>query len=311
MEYKDYYKVLGVDKKTSQKEVKKAYRKLAVKFHPDKNPDNKKAEEKFKEISEAYDVLGSAEKRKEYDQLGANWDRFQKTGGQEGDFDWSQFNQNPQSGYTRYEGNLEDLFGEGGFSDFFHTAFGGKSTGGQRRQAAPKGQDVRADLQISFDDAFRGGFKQFSVNGKKIRINLKPGVNHGQTLKLKHKGLASRGGGPKGDLYLTIRIGPDPVYERKGDHIYIDLPIDIYTAVLGGKKEAKTPHGAVNISIPKGTPNGKVMRIKSKGMPRKAHGYGDFYVKINVTTPHNLSEEEIELFKKLQELQVQKNKSYA
>jgi len=314
MDFKDYYKVLGVDKKASSADIKKVYRKLAVKFHPDKNPNNKKAEERFKEISEAYDVLGDAEKRKEYDQLGANWDHFQQSGkrGQAGGgFDWSQFNQGAKGGQQRYEGNLDDLFGEGGFYDFFQSAFGGKSTKGQRRQAPSKGQDVRADLRISFDEAFHGGTKQFSIDGKSIRIKLKPGVNHGQTLKLKHKGLQGRAGGVKGDLYLKIHIDPDPVYERKGDHIYADLPIDIYTAILGGKREVKTPHGAVNISIPKGTANGKVMRIKSKGMTRKTQGYGDFYVKVNITTPQNLSEEEIALFKKLQKISGQKTESHA
>ncbi|MEX2335976.1 MAG: J domain-containing protein [Fulvivirga sp.] len=310
MEYKDYYNVLGVDKNASQEEIKKAYRKLAVKYHPDKNPNDKAAEDKFKEISEAYEVLGSAEKRKKYDQLGTNWRDFQDSGRGQGDFDWSRSASGDQRGrgqsYT-YEG--DNIFGDTDFSDFFQSIFGaqgagfGGRAGGRSRRQAPSGQDVQADLDISLEEAFHGGAKLFSINGEKIRIKLKPGVKAEETLRLKDKGVALSANGPRGDLYLKIHINPHPRYERKGDDLYYDLPLDLYTAILGGKTEISTLHGALKINIPKGTSNGKVLRLKGKGMPRKdSSSFGDLYAKISVKIPDHLSAEEEELFKRLQEM---------
>ncbi|MBL6448861.1 J domain-containing protein [Fulvivirga sp. 29W222] len=307
MEYKDYYKILEVDKTASANDVKKAYRKLAVKYHPDKNPDNKVAEEKFKEIGEAYEVLKDPEKRKKYDQLGSNWRHFQQSGGHDSDFDWSRYASGQQGqGYSYYQGDPNDIFGNTDFSDFFETIFGGSSraTGGKRRHRTPAGQDLHADLHISLEDAFHGGPKTFSINSEKIRIKLKPGVNDGQTLRLKGKGASIVPNGPRGDLYLKIIINPHPLYQRKGNDLYHDLAVDIYTAILGGKATVRTLHGAVNITIPAGTANGKVLRIKSKGMPT-GKTYGDLYLTINVQIPTQLSEEEQDLFKRLRDMQKQ------
>lgn len=307
MDYKDYYKILEVDKTASASDIKKAYRKLAVKYHPDKNPGDKAAEDKFKEVGEAYEVLKDPEKRKKYDQLGSNWRHFQDSGGQSSDFDWSRYasGSGPQ-GYTYYQGDPGDIFGNTDFSDFFETIFGGSSraTGGRRRQRTPSGHDLHADLHISLEDAFHGGPKIFSINGEKIRIKLKPGVNDGQTLRLKGKGAAAIPNGPKGDLYLKIAVNPHPLYQRKGNDLYHDLALDIYTAILGGKVNVNTLHGPVNITIPAGTANGKVLRIKSKGMPA-GDTYGDLYLTINVQIPAQLTEEERELFKKLRALRTQ------
>ncbi|UII31020.1 J domain-containing protein [Fulvivirga ulvae] len=306
MDYKDYYKILEIDKKASASDIKKAYRKLAVKYHPDKNPGDKKAEEKFKEIGEAYEVLKDPEKRKKYDQLGSNWRHFRESGGQNGDFDWSRYASGQQSGYTYYQGDANDIFGNTNFSDFFETIFGGSSraTGNRRRQSTPSGQDVHAELRISLEDAFHGGPKVFGLDGERMRIKLKPGVNDGQTLRLKSKGASAIPNGPKGDLYLKIIINPHPLYQRKGNDLYHDLALDIYTAILGGKINVSTLHGPVSVLIPAGTANGKVLRIKSKGMPA-GDKYGDLYLTINVQIPTQLSEEERELFKKLRSLQKQ------
>lgn len=313
MEYKDYYKTLGVDKKASEEDIKKAYRKLAVKYHPDKNPGNKGAETRFKEIAEAYEVLKDPEKRKKYDQLGANWKHYQHAGGDGGGFDWSQYASGPQGQrHTYYEGDINDFFGGGDFSDFFQTIFGG-GFGGKRAGKTGRthqGQDIHADIRISLEDAFSGGPKILNINGEKIRIKLKPGVQDGQTLRVKGKGVSA--GGPRGDLYLQIHIDPHPRYQRKDDDLYADLPLDIYTAVLGGKVTINTLHRPVNLNIPGGTANGKVLRIKGKGMPSKAsHTYGDLYVTVNVLIPTDLSDQETTLFKQLKAMHYSKQKSHA
>lgn len=314
MEYKDYYKTLGIEKTASAEDIKKAYRKLAVKYHPDKNPDNKAAEDKFKEIGEAYEVLKDPEKRKKYDQLGSNWRHFRETGGQSDDFDWSRYKSGSQGqGQTHYEGDFNDIFGNAQFSDFFESIFGGRSSHGSRGRTgyAPPGQDLHADLHISLEEAFHGGPKTFSINGEKIRIKLKPGVNDGQTLRLKGKGAYVAPNGPKGDLYIKLLINPHPLYQRKGNDLYHDLALDIYTAILGSKHSVNTLHGPVSITIPAGTANGKVLRIKNKGMPASQTGtYGDLYLTTNIQIPTQLNDEERELYKRLRELRNKKQESY-
>ncbi len=308
MDYKDYYKILGVSKNATQDEIKKAYRKLAKEYHPDKNQGNKAAEERFKEISEAYEVLGNEENRKKYDELGANWKNFeQAAGSQAGGFDWSQFYQGGGGGthYT-FEGDPE------AFSDFFNSFFGGGFGGGRRTSSrrsrqAFKGQDYEAEMEINLEEAYHGTTRILNVNGKKLRIKLKPGMYEGQKIKLKGKGAPGINGGENGDLYITIHIQKHPVFERKGDDLYTDLPIDLYTAVLGGKTTVHTLGGDVNLTIPKGTSGGKTLRLKGKGMPRyNQPGYGDLYVKTKIIVPKDLSPEEEELFKKLNALRKQK-----
>jgi curved DNA-binding protein len=310
MEYKDYYKVLGVEKTATADQVKKAYRKLAVKYHPDKNPGNKAAEEKFKEINEAYEVLGDAEKRKKYDELGENWKYYQQGGGSptgaEG-FDWSQYSGGGQRGRT-HTYTSED-FNEGGFSDFFESIFGGggfgrASGGAGGRARAQKGEDYRADMEISLEEAYAGTTRQLNVNWQTLQMKIKPGTHDGQVLRLKGKGGTGRSGGASGDIYITVHIPKHPHYEIKGDDLYCDIPVDLYTAVLGGKALVRTLKGAIRIDIAKGTHNGKLLRLKGMGMPRygKAGEAGDLYAKVNVQLPENLSSKETELFQELAKL---------
>ena len=304
MDFKDYYKILGVQKKATQEEIKKAYRKLAVKYHPDKNAGDKAAEEKFKEISEANDVLGDPEKRKKYDELGANWKYAQQQGKAGADFGqyYKQYG-DPGGGFT-YEGDPRDIFGGGGgFSDFFESIFG-RGSGGRRRTAGLKGQDFSAETSISLEEAFHGTRRLITLEGQQLRIALKPGIAEGQTLRLKGKGAPGRNGGQPGDLYLTIHISPHPGYARKGDDLYYDVKIDLFTAVLGGKITIPTLQGDKKITIPEGTDSGKSLRLKQLGMPRygKPDQYGDLYVKVDIEVPKNLSPEEKDLLMKLKSM---------
>ena len=311
MEFKDYYKILSVDKSATKEEISKAFRKLAVKYHPDKNPNNKAAEEKFKEITEAHEVLSDPEKRKKYDALGANWNKYQSTGGGFEDF-FSQFGGARRSTGTTYEfsGDFGDLFGGmgGGFSDFFESFFGGR--GSQKRtgfdshgfQSQPAGVDVEADLNITLEEAFIGSERQISIEGKKLKIKINPGTQDGQKLRLKGLGRSRTSDGNKGDLYLNIHILRHPFYEIKDGKLFFNLDVDLYTAVLGGKEEIKTLDGKkISINIPEGTESEKILRLKNLGL-RKASGRGDLFVKVHVTIPKNLSGNEKKLFKELSKL---------
>lgn len=310
MEYKDYYKTLGVSKDASQDEIKKAYRKLAVKYHPDKNPD-KAAEEKFKDIAEAYEVLKDPEKRKRYDELGANWKYYQQQGanGSGQSFDWSQFGGRPRGTRAEFEGDFGNIFGNSGFSDFFDSFFGdgfGRREQYSRSQGFGgfQGQDYEAQVSVTLEEAYFGTTKVLNLDGKKIRVKLKPGITDGQSLRIKGKGGPGINGGPAGDLYLKVLVENHAVFERRGDDLYVDVPVGLYTALLGGKANIPTIKGKVSATIPKETENGKVLRLKGLGMPKyKYHNqYGDLYAKISITLPKDLSQEEIELFKKLRQL---------
>ncbi len=313
MDYKDYYKVLGVEKTATQDEIKKAYRKLAVKHHPDKNAGNKQAEEKFKEINEANEVLSDAGKRKKYDELGENWKYYQQSGGQEQDFDWSRYQnqgggQRQQSSQNFGGGGFEGFGGGGGFSDFFETMFGGSGGGfsqggGARRgrRAAQRGEDMRASLSITLEEAYHGVEKTFTIDGQSIKLKVKPGITDGQLLKLGGKGYAGAGGGTQGDLLLSITVEKDKRYERKGADLYMDLPVDIYTAVLGGKAEVKTFKGTIKVNIAKESDNGKTLRLPGMGMPvyGSENTFGDMYVKIQLQILKDLTEKETKLFTQL------------
>ena len=314
MDYKDYYKILGVSKKASADEIKKAYRKLAVKYHPDKNPENKEAETRFKQISEAYEVLRDPEKRKKYDQLGSNWNQFQGANTGAGGFDYSQFGGGRKGKRSSYfSGNMDDLFGDSddGFSDFFNAFFGGfgGSSGGFRQQKQQvKGEDLRSKLTISLSEAYHGTSRLLNVNGQRIKINIKPGAYSGQELRIKGKGGKGRNGGPDGDIYLTINVQPGKNYSINGNDLVMQTDIDLYTAVLGGKHNVNTLSGKLNINIPKGTQNGTKLRVKGKGMPvyGKSEAFGDLFLQLNILIPTNLSKKEEELFRQLMKIEKDK-----
>lgn len=307
MKYKDYYKTLGVSKNASQEEIKKAYRKLAAKYHPDRNQGDKASEEKFKEVSEAYEVLGDPEKRAKYDRLGANWKAYENApGGGQGFEDI-------------FDGiNFEDLFGGGGsrksqsrrnsgsgFSDFFEQFFGGMMGGEPQSQSErSKGRDIEGQASILLEEVYRGGERMFDVEGKRLKIKIKPGVTQGQKLRVKGKGGSSFKGQP-GDLIIKIHINSHDKFERKGDDLHYDLPLDLYTAILGGKVEVPTIKGnSISLNIPAGTDNGKVLRLKGLGLPnyKNPKHFGDFYLKVQVQLPKNLSQEEKALFERLASL---------
>lgn len=303
MNYKDYYKTLGVDKKASQADIKKKFRKLALKFHPDKNPDDPASEDKFKEVNEAYEVLGDAEKRKKYDELGANWKQYEQYQGA---------GARPGGGQRTYQysGDYGDFFGGqagGGFSDFFNSFFGGggaSAFGGQQSPFGsqggrqPRPANAQATLPLSFDEAFHGVGKVVQLDGDKIRLNIKPGAKDGQKLKVTGKG---RNGG---DLIITLQIGRSPEYEIDGLNLSKKLEVDLYTAVLGGKIEVDTPHGKINMPIAKGTQSGRRLRLKGKGMPDydKKEKFGDLILEVQINVPTDLSDKQTKLFKELEKL---------
>ena len=314
MDYKDYYKILGVSKDASQEEIKKAYRKLAVKYHPDKNPDDKKSEDRFKEANEAFNVLGDPEKRKKYDQLGTNWQQYEQAGGGQsyGGFDWSQFGgKGKRSRSYQSGGSMEDIFGDmggGGFSDFFEQFFGGMGGGQQRQSRAAKGQDIHSELSVSLEEAYQGTSRTINLRGQKLRIQIKPGAYEGLELRLKGKGHPGQGGGNAGDLYIKIKILPHHEFSLQGTNLIKKLPVDLYTAVLGGKIMVNTLSGKVNINIPKGSQNGSRLKIKGKGMPvyGKTEQHGDLFVKLDVKIPQSLTPEEEKLFQQLKKIRQEK-----
>jgi curved DNA-binding protein len=299
VDYKDYYKILGVDKKATQDEIKKAYRVLAVKHHPDKNPDNKVAEEQFKLANEANEVLGNPEKRKKYDELGENWQQYEHAGNQQGG---NPFGGN-QGGQYRYESNGNDSFGgQSDFSDFFEQFFSGGSKNGGRTQNR-RGGDYETEMEITLEEAYQGTSRTIQVDNEKLRITTKPGSYNDQQLRIKNKGAKGSSEDNRGDLFVKIKVKNHPDFIRKGDNLYHTQTVDLYTAVLGGEVIVKTLSGQVKIKITEGTQNGKTIRLKGKGMPiyDKKDIFGDFYLEIKVQIPDNLTDKQKELFEQLKE----------
>jgi curved DNA-binding protein len=307
VEYQDYYQVLGVDKSASKEEIKKQYKKLARKYHPDVNPGNKEAEDKFKAINEAHEVLSDDEKRKKYDTLGADWKRYEQAGGPQSGFDWGQYAQ-PGAGGGSYRTYTGGDFDAEDFSDFFSSMFGGAggSTGRRSRRSsmAFKGQDYTAELPLTLEEAYQGGKRTITVNGKNLRINIKPGVKDGQTIKLKGSGGPGMQGGENGDLYITFRIAPHEQFTRKDDDIYIETAVPVYLAALGGETIVNTLSGQLKIRLKPGTQNGTMLRLKGKGFPvyNQAGRFGDLYIKVNLQLPENLTDAEKELFQQMARL---------
>lgn len=323
MEYKDYYKVLGVSKNADKDELKKAYRKLARKYHPDVNPDDKTAEEKFKEVNEAYEVLSDPEKRQKYDQFGASWQQYSRGGGRPEDFDWNQWTARPSGGgYSRTvtQEELEQILGQdfgnvfggggfGGFSDFFETLFGGmgqqRSTGYGGRQRVvrtQRGRDSEQNIQISLEEAFHGTNVQLQwEDGRRIEAKIPPGVHTGSRVRLSGQGESGYEGGKSGDLYLKVNVRPHSVYKRDKDDLKINIPVDLYTAILGGSVSVPSIDKTVELTIPPETTNGKVFRLRGLGMPklRSPQERGNLYATVDIQLPKNLSEEEKRLFNQL------------
>lgn len=315
MEYKDYYKILGVDRKATAEDIRRAYRKLALKYHPDHNPDDREAEDKFKEINEAYQVLSDQEKRNRYDQLGDSYTRYQQRGGAPGGFNWEDwFAQSPgraSSGNVRVEvGDLEDLMG-GGFSEFFSSIFGGmpnmSQSSADRGRSAGRVRSERPsyqqEIEISLHEAYQGTIRLFEMNGRRLEVKIPPGARTGTKVRVADA-LTTGAGDQKGDLYLIIKVAQDPRFERKENDLYTDANIDLYTAVLGGETTVDTLIGKVVLTVPPGTQSGQSFRLAGRGMPhlRAPEKRGDIIVRIKVDIPRNLTAEQRKLFQQLAEL---------
>jgi len=349
MQYKDYYKVLGVDKNATEKEIKKAYRKLARQCHPDVCPGDKQAEERFKGINEAYEVLGDQEKRQKYDQFGADWQQWQQTGGQPGGFDWNRWSTGQPGGGFRVE--YADL-GGGGFSDFFEMLFGahagmggagGRSDAWQQMRRRPqRGQDVEHKLEITLQEAYTGTKRILQMQGadpcpacggtglsgnhaapgqrqpcracggtgvtqrtKRIEVTIPPGVDTGSRVRVAGQGTPGSAGGVQGDLYLLVKVKPDQRFKRKGNDLHVNVPVDLYTALLGGEVHVPTLRGkSLALTIPPETQNGRSFRLGGQGMPhlKSPDKQGDLLAKVEVKLPTHLSDREKELFAELKTL---------
>jgi len=331
MEFKDYYSTLGVAKTATEKEVKTAYRKLARKHHPDVNPGDKAAESRFKEINEAYEVLGDPEKRKKYDELGANWRMYEQAGpgggatagsGFPGGSAWNvHTGGGPGAGgfRTMTEDEMREMFGDADpFSDFFHTFFGG-SMGGQdsaprtrggRARAARRGRDVEHDLELGLDDVYHGAMRRLSIahdgEARTVDVRIPAGVGEGSRVRVAGEGERGSGGAQAGDLYLRIHTTPHPKFERKGKDLYTHVTVPLTTAVLGGEAEVTTLGGkSLRLKIPPGTQHGQVFRLKGHGMPaagKKVEDPGDLYATVDVELPRQLTPEQRAHFEALQKL---------
>lgn len=324
VKFRDYYEILGVPRTASEDDIRKEYRKLARKHHPDVNPGDKSAEEKFKEINEAYEVLSDPEKRKRYDQLGANW----KAG--------ADFTPPPggRNGRVEFSGDFGDIFGEGrgasGFSDFFESMFGrGRGARGGAHFRMP-GQDIEAEIPLTLEEAHRGVTRSISLevtetcpdcNGtgrkdgkvcptcrsagvisrpKTFDVRIPAGVRDGSVVRLAGQGEAGANGATPGDLYLHVRIQPHPLFEVVGDDdVQVELPVAPWEAALGAKVSVPTLDGSVEMTIPPSTPGGTRLRLRNQGLTKRGGGRGDQYVKVKIVIPRNLTAKEKELFEKL------------
>ena len=306
MAYIDYYKVLGISKNATTDEVKKAYRKLARKHHPDLNPNNKEAEKKFQEINEANEVLGDPEKRKKYDKYGKDWkhgEQFEKA--QRAQQSQRQYQgQGSQSYYSGQEGNFGADFGGDDFSDFFHSMFGGGFSQQSHGHTRFKGQDLNAELELTLLQAMQTHQQTLTINGKNVRITIPAGVNDGQKIRLKGYGQPGINNGPSGDLYITFKIAQDSVFKRKGADLYKQIEIDLYTAVLGGEIMIDTLTGKVKFPVKQNTQQDTTVRLRGKGFPiyKKDGQFGDLYITVKVKLPEKLTAKERELFTELSNL---------
>lgn len=293
MAFIDYYKILGVSKTASEKEIKTAYRKLARKHHPDLNPDNKESEKKFQQINEANEVLSDVENRKKYDRYGENWKHGEE-------YEKAQSQSRQQS---RGQSNQQSYTG-GDYSDFFESMFGRGGFSGQGQAPKYKGQDFNAQLHLDLQDVFTSQVQVLTVNDKKIRLTIPAGVENGQVIKIKGKGSPGMNGGPNGDLYITFVINNHTQFKREGDTLYQNVDLDLYNAVLGGDITVDTFDGKVKLTIQPETKNETKVKLKGKGFPKyKSEGeFGDMVITYHIAMPTKLSAKEIELFRELQKI---------
>jgi len=292
MAEKDYYQILGVKKTATDEEIKKAYRALAKKYHPDKNKGNKEAENKFKEISEAYAVLSDKEKRSQYDRLGAEAFSFGGGGGGQNPFAGFDFSQFMRGAEGAGGGRRRSRGAPSGFTDIFSDLFGGG--GGGFEQMPARGNDINAELTIDFRDAVLGTTMDLQVNGVHIKVKIPEGVADGQTIRLRGKGSPGSAGAPAGDLNVLVHVRPHPFFERKGDDVYINLPITIGEAVKGAQIDVPTIRGPVKARIPPGTQGGQTFRLSGKGIKRKNGSYGDQYYRVEIVVPRDAPHDAVE-----------------
>jgi curved DNA-binding protein len=310
MEYKDYYKILGVSRDASEKEIKRAYRRLARQYHPDRNPGDKSAEERFKEVNEAHEVLANPDKRSKYDRLGAQWQQWQRMGRDPSDFDFGQWFSGGQGRTHTEYADLEDLLGGAGpFSDFFQSIFGGmggqpRGRRGQPRPRTRRGQDYEQPVEITLEEAYHGTRRVLEVDDHRLEVKIPPGVKTGSKVRMAGKGGPGLGGGPPGDIFLKVKVLPHKVFERKGSRLSCRVPVGLYTALLGGEVVVPTLAGTVRLKIPPETQAGRSFRLRGKGMPdlRNPEQHGDLVAKVEVVLPVELSEREQELFRDLARL---------
>jgi curved DNA-binding protein len=297
MDFVDYYKILGIDKTATLKDIKSAYRKMARKYHPDLNPNDKDANRNFQQINEANEVLSDPEKRKKYDQYGKDWqhaEEFEKAR------QYQEQEQSSGSRGARYSGGES----EADFSGFFESLFGGAAGAGRNRQVKYRGDDINAELHLELIDAYKTHKQTFTVNTKNIRITIPAGVENGQTIKIPGHGSPGMNGGPNGDLYITFSINNHPNIKRLGNDLFTTVDLDLYKAVLGGEITVDTLNGKVKLNVKPETQNGSKIKLKGKGFPvyKKEGQFGDLFITYTIKIPTNLTEKQKELFAQLSKL---------
>lgn len=296
MDFVDYYKILGVEKSATPKDIKNAYRKLARKHHPDLHPNDKDAKKNFQLVNEANEVLSDPVKRKKYDEQGNDWKHADE---------FNQARQNQQQSYSQGRTRNNSGQNDPDFSDFFESLFGGSPGGGRSRQTKYRGEDFTAELQLDLLDAAKTHQQTLTVNGKKIRITIPAGIENGQTIKIPGHGSPGMNGGPNGDLYITFSIANHPKIKRLGNNLYTNVTLDLYTAVLGGEITIPTLDGQVKLKVSPETQNGSKIKLKGKGYPlyKQEGQFGDLIVTYEISTPKNLTEKQKALFTELSKLQ--------
>jgi curved DNA-binding protein len=295
MTFVDYYTILGIDKTASLADIKKAYRKLARRYHPDLNPNDTNATKKFQQINEANEVLSDTEKRKKYDQYGSDWQHSEE---------FEKQKQYQQQTSNSHNANFSGFKSEGDFSDFFESMFGSASGAGRSRSAKFRGEDFNAELRLNLIDAYKTQKQTLTVNGENIRITIPAGIENGQTIKIAGHGGRGINNGPNGDLYITFSIANHPIFKRLGNDLYTTIVIDLYTAVLGGEITMDTMDGKVKLKVKPETQNGSKIKLKDKGFPfyKNEGHFGDLYVTFAIKIPTNLTEKQKKLFTELSKL---------